>query len=80
MASPFFAWVATLVAAIGTLATLDYVIDPTTTSATTTVLLTTGIMSLVFFRFWRLLWIALDLYSRPPTETDFIRKNRHGTA
>ena len=33
---------------------------------------------LVFFRLWRILWMAADLYSRPPTETDFIWKGQKG--
>ena len=76
LGSPFFAWFASLAVAILTLAALDYLVDPTTNSATLGVLLTAAILPLVFFRFWRMLWIALDLHARPPAETDFIRKNR----
>ncbi len=76
--SPFFAWFATLIFAIGTLALLDYLVAPTTNSATLAVLLATAILPLVFFRLWRILWMAADLYSRPPTEKDFIRKSQKG--
>jgi GAF domain-containing protein len=70
LGSAFYALVATIAAALG----LSYVIDnligdnPRMLAAA---MVATVIFLLWFFRFWRVLWMALDLYSNPPIADDF---------
>lgn len=72
LGSAFFAWVVTIPAALGAWYAVRYVAGPPSNAAMLAIPLVVVVIFLIwFFRFWRMLWMALDLYLNPPVEQDF---------
>ena len=70
--STFLTWTATIAIAFAAGFVLTYGVDPPSDALSLTII---GVVELVllmmFFRYWKTAWIAIDLYKRPPTEKDF---------
>lgn len=72
LGSAFFAWVVTIAGALGAWYVVRNVAGPPSNAAMLAIPLVVVVIFLIwFFRFWRMLWMALDLYSNPPVERDF---------
>lgn len=73
LGSAFFAWLVTIAVAFGVwYVLLSDVVDLPSNPAMLAIPLVVAVIFLIwFFRFWRMLWMALGLYSNPPVEEDF---------
>jgi uncharacterized protein (DUF983 family) len=72
--SSFFAWVATFGLFFGAMAAVTSVREIPTDPFVLSVIGVFGLIFMIlFFRYWKAAWIALNLYSTPPTDDDFDR-------
>ena len=73
--SAFSAWAVTIALGLGMYVLGDMIAPPSNALMLALRSVVLAVFLMWFFRFWRILWMALDLYSNPPSEEDFdVRK------